>query len=140
QDPDAVAEESKRSLRGDSWIELTQRTCRRVTRVCKHFPTGTTRFFVDLLEARLRKEHFPAHFQPGGTVIATQFQRDRTNSAHISVDVFPGSAAGARCSTHRHSVLIKNAYGQTLQHYLAAPAQIVDALQAILHSLVESQK
>lgn len=75
RDPDAVAEESKRSLRGDTRIELTQRTCRRVTRVSKHFPAGTTRFFVDLLEARLRKEHFPAHFQPGGNVIATQFQR-----------------------------------------------------------------
>ncbi|SAJ28079.1 Uncharacterised protein [Enterobacter cloacae] len=115
QDPDAVAEESKRSLRGDSRIELTQRTCRRVTRVCKHFPTGTTRFFVDLLEARLWKEYFPAHFQPGGNVIATQFQRDRTNSAHISGDVFPGSAVAARCGTHHHAVLIKNANGQTIQ-------------------------
>ena len=140
QNPDAIAEESKRSLRGDTGIKLAQGACRRITRVSKHFPAGTARLFVDFLKARLREEYLTAHFQTGWNIIPLQLQRDRTDGAYVGGNVFTRRTITPRRGTHQHTVFIEKADRQTIQLQLAAPGQGVAAFEAILHALVKREE
>ncbi len=140
QNTDTVAEESKRSLRGDARIQLTQRACRRITRVCKHLPAGAARFLVDFLEARLREEHFATYFQTRWNVVTLQLQRDRANGAHVGGNVFPRGAIPSGRGTHQYAVFVEKADCQAIQLQLTAPGQRVVAFQAILHALVKRQE
>ena len=140
QDPHAVAEESKRSLRGDTRVKLAQRACRRITRVSKYFPAGAARFFVDFLETRLGKKHFAAHFQARRNVVPLQLQRDRADGTHVGRNVFTRRAVATRRGTHQHAVFVEKTDRQAIKLQLAAPGESVAAFQTVLHALVKREE
>ena len=140
QNTDAVAEESKRSLRGNTRVKLAQRACRRITRVSKHLPAGATRLVVNFLEARLGQEHLAAHFQTRGNVVTLQLQRDRADGTHVGGDVFARRTVATRCGTHQHAVFVEKTDRQAIQLELAAPGEGVAAFQTILHALVKREE
>ena len=140
QNTDAVAEERKRSLRGDARIKLAQRARRRVTRVSKHLTAGATCLFVNFLEARLGQKHLAAHFQTCRNVVTLQLQRDRADGTHVGSDVFARRTVATRCGTHQHAVFIEKTDRQAIQLQFAAPGESVAAFQAILHALVKREK
>ena len=140
QQPDAITEKRQRSFGRNARIELTQRACRRVTRVRKNFPAGAPGFFVNLFKARLRQKHFAAHFEARRNVITTKLQRNGANGAHVERDVFAGGAVAASGGADQQTIFIQQADRQAIKFQLAAVHQRIGAFQAILHALVECEE
>ncbi|MNV07860.1 hypothetical protein D3C71_983120 [compost metagenome] len=136
----AIAEERQWALRRYPWIKLTQRSCRSITRVSKQLSTGATRFIVNLFKARLREEHFTAHFEACGNVLAAQLKWYCADGPHVGGDVFTGCAIAARGGAHQHAIFIQDTHRQTVELQLTAPCQRFSAFQSVLHALVEGKE
>ena len=140
QHTNAVAEERERSLRRDTRIKLTQRTCRSITWVSKNFPARASRLFVDLFEPCLWQEYFTTHFQARRDILTMQFQRNRANSTDVRGDVFAGGAITTGRRTDQNAILIQNADGKAIKLQLTAPGDFFVTFQTIQYAFVESEK
>ena len=140
QHANAVAKESKRSLRRDARIELAQRTRRRITRVSKHFSAGAARFFIDFFKPGLRKENLTTHLKTCRDILAMQLEGDSANGSHIGGNILAGGTVAAGRGLHQYAVFVENTHREAVELKLAAVGEIVSAFQAILYPLVEGEK
>ena len=136
----AITEESKWSLRRNTWVKLTQRASRRITWVSKHFASGATRFFVNFFKPGLGQENFTTHFQTRRNIVAMQFQRNRADRAYVGGNVLTGRPIATGCGTYQHAVFIEDTDSQAIKFQLATVDERIGTFQPILNAFIEGKK
>src|SRR5690606_17102277 len=113
---DAISVKRQRTLRGDTRIELTQKTRRRIARIDEHLGIGSTLLLVEALEIGTLHQHLAAHLEHIGTGCNAQW--NRANGAHIGRDIFTNLAVAACRRLHQHAFLVTQIDGEAVELYL----------------------
>src|SRR3569833_1510012 len=103
------------SARRDARIELTQAACRGVARIRKYLFAALLLAPIQFGEAAFGHIHLAAHLEAPRRMCAHEAQWHRMYGAHVLRHVLAGVAVAARRRPHQHTVLVQEAYGETVQ-------------------------
>jgi hypothetical protein len=119
----AVAEESKRSLRGDTRIELAQEPAAALRGLANTFPPVRRASSLIFSNPACGRNTSPRTSRRA-EYCRPQLQRDRADGTHVGGNIFAGGAIATGRRLHQHAVFIENTDRQAVQLQLAAVGEV----------------
>src|SRR5713226_7563918 len=115
-----VSKEFESSFGGDRWIQLPQRTRRRVPGIYKDLATNLLLLPIKRFKRPFRHHDFAAHFKICRQLLVLQrsrvnAQRNRSNGLHVRRHVLAGRPVSARHSAGQHSTFVLQRNAQSIE-------------------------